>query len=517
MSDHTLEAPPLQIPEAPPRTTGRPAENRLFVLARRYPWVLGAIALLLVSFVVVLWAGVRPGYDPYGWLTWGKLTIHGNLDTNGAPSWKPLPFLFTVPFALFGKYQLWLWMVTSVAISLAGPVFAWRIAFRLTNADPARRYASYVAGLSAAVVMLLMQDPIAPASYIHYLLSAESDTMIVALCLAAVDCHLSGRHRWAFWMWWLASLGRPEVWPYYGLAGIWLWVKAPGYRRWLITSVVLLLILWFGIPGLTSKSFLTAGNIAQNSPRAIHGNKVTGVITRFHQLQGTTVWIASLLAIAVAAFRRNRTVLVLAAGAVFWVLIEIAFALHGWPAVPRYLFEPGAVFSVLAGVFIGWLILELPGLLAAPVRRVGASRISSPLATRLGAWGTVIVLAVIAGTMFGTAHRQYRLERVDLSHERARALEIGRLSVVIQKLGAARILACGQPNIPIGYQSQFGWYADVKIGALYVSPTYERKHPHPLVNFNPHSNGWDVAPSLPRNVSAATAARCSGLTLKYRS
>ena len=238
------------------------------------------------------------------------------------------------------------------------------------------------------------------------------------------------------------------------------------------------------------------------------------MITRFHQLQGTTVWIASLLAIALAAYRRQRAVLVLAVGAVAWVVIEIAFALHGWPAVPRYLFEPGAVFAVFAGVFIGRLILELPGLLSSLVRRLDASRVSARVASQLGAWGTVIVLAVIAGSMFGAAHRQYRLERADLTHERARALEIGRLSVVIQKLGAARILACGQPNIPIGYQSQFGWYADVKIGALYVSQTYERLHPHPLVNFYPHSNGWDVAPS---HVDAASASRCSGLTLKYRS
>ena len=81
--------------------------------------------------------GPGPGYDPYGWLVWGKLTVHLKLDTNGAPSWKPLPFLFTVPYAVVGHYALWLWMITSVAISLAGPIFAWRIAFRLTDAPPA--------------------------------------------------------------------------------------------------------------------------------------------------------------------------------------------------------------------------------------------------------------------------------------------------------------------------------------------------------------------------------------------
>ena len=44
--------------------------------------------------------------------------------------------------------------------------------------------------------------------YLHSILSAESDTMIVAFCLAAVDCILNRRYRWAFWAWWLAALGR---------------------------------------------------------------------------------------------------------------------------------------------------------------------------------------------------------------------------------------------------------------------------------------------------------------------
>jgi len=515
MSDHTLEAPPIQVPDTPPRiarTTRR--GDRARELARRYPWIVGGAALLLFSLVVVLWARARPGYDPYGWLVWGKLTLHFKLDTNGAPSWKPLPFLFTVPFALFGHYQLWLWMVTSIAISLAGPIFAWRIAFRLTGADPARRYAAYAAGLFAALFVLGMQDAVGGLTYTHYVLSAESDTMIVAICLAAIDCHLAGRHRWAFWMWWLASLGRPEVWPFAGLAGIWLWVKIPSFRRWLIVALLLLLFFWFGVPGLTSKSVFTAGNIAQNSPREIHGNKITGTISRFREIHPTTVWIAALLTVAVAVVRRNRTILILAGGALLWLVIEIAFSLHGFPSVPRYMFEPAAVVAVLAGVFIGWLILELPPLLSRLVRGLGASRISSRLAMQIGGWGTALAVVVIAGSMFGAAHRQYRLERADLTHERARTREIGRLAAVVQKLGAARILACGQPNIPIGYQSQFAWYADVKIGELYVSQTYERKHPHPLVNMFPLSNGWTVFPS---HVTAASAARCSGLTLTYRS
>jgi hypothetical protein len=515
MSDQTLEAPaPIQLPASARRGARDRSQGSLIGLARSYPWVWWAAGLLLFSLVVVLWARARPGYDPYGWLVWGKLSLRGALDTNGAPSWKPLPFLFTVPFALFGRYQLWLWMVTSVAISLCGPIFAWRIAFRVTAADPARRYAAYVAGLFAALCVLGMQDPLLPANYLHYILSAESDTMIVALILAAIDCHLAGRHRWAFWMWWLASLGRPEVWPFWVLAGLWLWRTQPTFRRWLVFSVLFLLFMWFGIPGLTSKSVFTAGNIAQNSARECHSNKVTCTVSRFHQLHATTVWITAALAVALGAWRRDRLILVLAAGAVAWVVIEIALALKGFPAVPRYMFESGAVVSILAGVFVGRVILLFPGLLTGLLSRLRAIQIRPRLATHLGAWGTVLAVLVIVGSLLGAAHRQYRLERADLAHERARTVLIGRMSGVVKRLGASRILACGQPNIPIEYQSIFAWYTNVKIGALYVSQTYLRLHPHPLVNMYPISGpGWKVFPS---HVSSSSTARCSGLTLLYR-
>src|SRR5947209_17237396 len=105
---------------------------------RRNPtWWLATLVLLLVSVLLVAWAKTRPSYDAFGWLVWGYQTLHGSLDLGGSPSWKPLPFVFTVPFALFGRAQLWLWMYTAVALSLAGSVFAGRIAYRLTVAGTA--------------------------------------------------------------------------------------------------------------------------------------------------------------------------------------------------------------------------------------------------------------------------------------------------------------------------------------------------------------------------------------------
>ncbi|HEY6397357.1 MAG TPA: hypothetical protein VIX82_07885, partial [Solirubrobacteraceae bacterium] len=130
------------------------------------------MALVVVSTILVLWAWTRPSYDAYGWLVWGYQTLHLTLDLGGAPSWKPMPYVFTVPFALFGHYALWLWMITAIATSLAGGIFAGRIAYRITLGDAAgepeanrsRRRAAMVAAVFAGLAVLGLQD------YMHYIL-----------------------------------------------------------------------------------------------------------------------------------------------------------------------------------------------------------------------------------------------------------------------------------------------------------------------------------------------------------
>jgi len=294
----------MSTPTAPaptPLTRGLSAAS-ISAFAYRWRWLIGTGAMLVLALLVVHWARVRPGYDPYGWLVWGHLTLHGALDTNGAPSWKPLPFLFTVPFALAGKQALTLWMVTAVAISLAGVVFAWRVAFALVNAPPQRRYAAYVAGLVAGAALLAID------TYPHNVLSAESDTIIVTLCLAAVDCILCRRYRWAFWLWWLAALGRPEAWVPMALYLVWAWRYQPQMRRQIVAGVALLPVLWFGIPAVSSKSAFSAGSLAENSPRMLRGNKITGTWGRFMGLNPAAVKLAALLAVGLAALRRDRAI-----------------------------------------------------------------------------------------------------------------------------------------------------------------------------------------------------------------
>ena len=126
---------------------------------------------------------------------------------------------------------------------------------------------------------------------------------------------------------------------------------------------------------------------------------------------------------------------------------------------------------------------------------------------------SLIAVVIVSGSMLGAAHRQERLERTDLRSQRARTVLIGHLSGVVKTLGASNIFACGQPNIPIGYQSVFAWYAGVKTGVLYVSRSYIAKHPHPLVNIYPIAGaGWKVFPSL---VDPAHAAACKKMVLVY--
>jgi hypothetical protein len=495
VTEQTLHAPP---PIQPPVAT-EPAPRRRQSAAQlisTYRWPLGAVGVLLISTLVVLWARARPGYDPYGWLVWGHLTVHLKLDTNGAPSWKPLPFLFTVPFAVVGHDALWLWMITAVAISLSGVVFAWRVAFRLVDAAPERRYAAYAAGLCAGVALLGI------SGYGHSILSAESDTMIVSLCLAAVDCQLCGRFRWAFWMWVLASLGRPEAWPFLGLYSLWAWRRHPTMRRQIVAGIVAIPVLWFGIPAVTSKSPFSAASLAERSPRELHGNKILGTFGRFLGLNAASIKIAALIATFLAILRRDRAVLMLAAGVALWVLVEAAFAVHGWPAVPRYMYEAGAGACVLAGVFVGRLIHDGPGVVARAIPR------ASPA---LGSWATVFVLVVFAGSLLPAARSRLRFERRDLQAQRARTHEIDLLSGVVARLTPARILACGQPNIPIAFQSILAWYLGSNVGELYFSAKAEALHPNPIVNMYPHSYGWQVFPS--HTQTAAQAARCAGLTL----
>jgi hypothetical protein len=374
-----------------------------------------------------------------------------------------------VPYALAGHYELWLWMITATAIALSGVVFAGRIAYRLTNAPPERRYAAIAAGVFAGVALLGIRD------YWHYILSFQSDPMVVSLALGAIDCHLSGRPRWAFALGVLAALARPEVWLFLGLYAIWAWRAVPSMRWFIVGGVVVLLALWFAIPALTSRSPFVAGTNALGSGRALHNDKVYGTIDRFLDMQETPLEIIALLAIAYAIWRREKTALVLAAGALVWVVIEIAFSLHGWPGLQRYMFAAGAVMVVLAGVAIGKLLSE--------PRRLSVA----------AGWAGVALAVVVAGSLVPAAVSRARLERKDLRAQRHRTTMINRLAATITHYGgAARFRPCGEPLTRLEYQTILAWQLRVNVATVGFKYGQAIHRGTPIVLFTPGRHGWRV-------------------------
>jgi arginine exporter protein ArgO len=462
----TIEQTPASAPAGP----GRPADR-----AWLSPWspfvvaVASAAGLLVVSLLILLWAKTRPGFDPYGWLVWGRQTVAGNLNTNAAPSWKPLPYLFTAPYGLFGHYQLWLWMVTSLAVSLAGAVFAARIAYRLTLSEGEPRWPAYVAAAFAGLALLGL------SSYWHYMLSAQSDPMIVTVCLGAIDCHLSGRYRWAYTFGALAALGRPEVWLFLGLYTIWAWVRVPSMRRLIVVELVLVVVLWFGIPALTSRTPFVAASNALGSGRRLRSDRVFGTIGRFLDLNTAVIELTALLAVVLAVVRRDRVTLALAAGVCAWVFVEIAFALHGWPGLGRYMYEPAGVLVVLAGVGVGRVLAE-------------SRRIS-----RVVGWAGIALVAVIVLALVPPALSRARSEHHDIVGQRTRTAEIGKLTGTISRLGAARLRACGEPLTRLEYQTILAWNLHVNVATVgYKYGPAVASH-RPIVLFTPlPQGGWLV-------------------------
>jgi hypothetical protein len=472
--------------------------------AREQPgWAIAGICLL-VAVALVMYARTRPSYDAYGWLVWGHQTLHLSLDLGGAPSWKPLTYLFTVPFALAGHYEMWLWMFFSTAVALAGAVFAGRITYRLSGggdpalatAEPVARYAPLAAAIFAGAAVLGLQD------YLHYILSFQSDPMLVTFTLAAIDMHLLGKYRWTLVFGVLATLGRPEAGPWLALWGLWAWINLPSMRWMLVLGALIVAFGWFGIPTITNGRPLLAGDLAQKSPRALRHNQFFGTLGRFKDLHYIPVWIAVALTLLVAALRRNRLILILAAGAAGWVIVEIAFAYHGWPALGRYMFEPGAVAAVLAGLAVGLILTELPRL------RRGLPR-----------WAGVPVVAILVAALVPGAVARVRTERRDLRHERARTHQITLLQRATILLGGARhVQNCGQPVTDVAYASALAWIYHRNVGTVgglqqHVEGAELRNPALPKVLITPAAPaGWSFRPWHTRPYQVA---RCQGLHATY--
>jgi hypothetical protein len=299
----------------------------------------GAVSLFTLSV---------PTYDPFAWIVWGREILHLDLVTLEGPSWKPLPVLFTTPFALFGDdWAPSLWLV----VARAGGLLAFAMAFRL-GARLAGRWAGVI-----AVFSLVLAD-----EFIFNFVRGNSEGLLVAFVLWAVESHLNGRRSHAFLLGFAAALLRPEVWPFWGLYGLWLvyqaWDGSPPWREIALVGGlgVLTVLLWFVPEYLGSGDFLRAAERARDpnpDAAAFAASPFLEVFRRSATILAPPVYAGAAIATVIAIWRRDHVQVALAAMSALLMLAVALMTEGGFAGNLRYVALPTALLCVLAGA--GWV------------------------------------------------------------------------------------------------------------------------------------------------------------------
>ena len=317
----------------------------------------GCLAAALLSLLI----GGYPTYDPWAWIVWGREIVEGDLDTRSGPSWKPLPMLFTVPFALAGDDAApSLWLV----VARAGGLLALVMAFRL-----GRRLAGATAGVLAVVGLLLSEG------FVRHAARGFSEGMLVGLVLLAVERHLDGKREQAFVAGLGAALLRPEVWPFWGLNGLWLAYTHRDTLRLVAAGFAAIPLGWFVPEYLGSGNFLRAAARAREpnlDSAAFADRPFLAVMEQSAGLLSLALYAGAVIAIAFAVHRRDRMQLAFGAGVVALMIAVGLMTEAGFAGNLRYVVLPAALVCVLAGA--GWARLHraVPLVAAAVVLYSGA-------------------------------------------------------------------------------------------------------------------------------------------------
>jgi hypothetical protein len=428
--------------------------------------IVGALSLLVPS---------TPSYDPWSWLLWGRQIVHGHLTiTTGGTSWKPLPMIFTIPFALFGHVAPDLWLVVARAGAFAAVVMVFRLAYRLTRQvgglfGQARTDLGWLttaapallAGAIGAVSLALS----ASGGFVSSNTLGYSEGLATALLLIAIERHLDGKPRQAFIVGFFVALDRPEIWLFWGPYGLWLFWKDPGARVLVAASAVLILIVWF-VP-----VYLGCGKFSCSVSRAVHprSNSLAFASDPFTAELKRAAWptmllrikivaalvVAAVAVIALAAYRRaglgglrtpeNRariTAALMGVGGLAWFVVIAVMTQIGFSGNNRYLVLGAALVDICAAVGFGWAAREL-AVLGPRLARGGAGSIGTTTA-RIVQWASTGLVALVF--MFFPNWVGSNLISIPRTHGslvyQARLRE-GLNQVVARFGGEKKMLACG--------------------------------------------------------------------------
>ena len=413
--------------------------------------LLAAVISILAAAALELGLRMDPSYDPFGWLVWGRQTLHLALNTVGAPSWKPLPWLLTTPLALAGAAAPALWLIVACAAGLLALWLAYRLGHRL---------AGRVGGAAAVVGILLCRN------WFDYLLTGNVEPATVALALGAVESHVLGRRRLAFVLLGLTALMRPEAGLLLVIYGAWLWRSDREARVFEAAFFAALALLWFLPPYIA-----TGVGFGSRDPVFIAAGATHDPLTVAYRAGVIVIWPVAIAALAGLAFAvRSRTAdrrlaLAIATGCAGWVGATALMAALGFPGLQRFMLPAGAGACVLAGAGVGWAV--------APIRGLFRSR-RWPL-------GGAILLVAAAATVW---YAQFRINDAfsSIRGEQARSSLDRSLDAAITAAGGRRrVLACGLPSADLGFQSALGWDLHRAVGQILFRPRRDVHLPDPVV------------------------------------
>jgi hypothetical protein len=400
---------------------------------------LAGLSLLLPS---------EPSYDPWAWLVWGREIAHGELDTTGGSSWKPLPVAFTLLFSPFSALDdsipAALWMLVARTGALLALVLAFRLASRLAGGG----VAGAVGGMVAAAALFLLPD------WLQFSAHGSEAPWAVALMLWAICRHLDGRRDHAFVLGVLACLLRPELVPFLGLYALWLWRAEPRLRLLVAAALALPAAAWVVPEWIGSGNPLDGGRQATSEPAwsLSHAERPwLSALELAHDHAGLVVELLAFAALAWALFAGRRAPVLLAGAAAACVALFAAMTQAGFSGNPRYVLPALGLMCVLAGAGAA-LILAAPGSLA--------SRPSAALGT---------AVAAVSLALVGAPFVEGRAERLrDEAREVGVRMDMHRdLADAVDRLGgAAAVTALGTATANRAFHSHLAWELKVPISAV---------------------------------------------------
>lgn len=413
--------------------------GRVYALLAAAALALGALTLLYPS---------TPTYDPWAWIIWGREIAHFDLQTTGGPSWKPFPVIFTTVFSLFGDAAPDLWLVVARGGAVLAVMLAFRLAARLTGGwgVPA-----ITAGLVGAVALIISSQ------FVRTMALGNSEGLMVAFTLWGIERHLDGKYRQAFVLAFLASLLRPEIWPFLGLYGLWL-VLIDRRALWLVVSgFALTLALWFLPEYWGSGNFNRAADRAQqpnpNSP-AFAAHPFVEVIKDTWPLVITPVKAAAAFALVLATIdwiRNRRQGAVLAVGllGISWIVLIGLMTEAGFSGNPRYIILGTSMLAVVGGVGFGRVI----GFVGSAATRVAGPRVAT-------AAGIVVFLVLAVATAHWAKPRFENFDDLDRALRYQAELRFDLDRALGKAGGADAFKACGHATAGKFSVPLVAWYLD---------------------------------------------------------